>query len=143
MPGRPAVPVSLEGAARAAAPECCKGTARPVGARERSFTLHSAAPPDAVFRRRRLRFHPLISDYGFKATFGNEHNTVFLRRALQALIASEVPIEYVEFLPNGQLGLTPESRRGISRRMWGLTLRWCGRFSVSWPAPESRQPRLF
>ena len=68
-------------------------------------------------------FIPLISDYGFKATFGNEHNTLFLRRALQALIASEVPIEYVEFLPNEQLGLTPESRGGISRKMWGLTLR--------------------
>ena len=45
-------------------------------------------------------FIPLISDYGFKVTFGNEHNTLFLRRALQAFIASPVPIEYVEFLPN-------------------------------------------
>ena len=32
---------------------------------------------------------------------------------MQALIASPVPIEYVEFLPNEQLGLTPASRGGI------------------------------
>jgi hypothetical protein len=34
---------------------------------------------------------PSTSDYGFKVTFGNPHNTEFLRRALQALIRSEVP----------------------------------------------------
>lgn len=45
-------------------------------------------------------FIPIISDYGFKATFGNETNTLFLRRALQALIKSEVPIKEVKFDKN-------------------------------------------
>ena len=45
-------------------------------------------------------FIPIISDYGFKATFGNESNTLFLRRALQALIKSEVPIVDVKFDKN-------------------------------------------
>ena len=40
-------------------------------------------------------FIPLISDYGFKATFGNETNDLFLRTALQALIKSPVPIREV------------------------------------------------
>ena len=42
-------------------------------------------------------FIPIISDYGFKATFGNEANTLFLRRALQALIKSDIPIKEVKF----------------------------------------------
>jgi len=58
-------------------------------------------------------FIPLISDYGFKATFGNEHNSLFLRRALQALIQSEVPIVRVDFLPNEVHRLNPDSRGGV------------------------------
>ena len=59
------------------------------------------------------RFIPLLSDYGFKATFGNEANSLFLRRALQALIQSEIPIERVEFLPNEINRLAKDSRGGI------------------------------
>ena len=59
------------------------------------------------------RFLPLISDYGFKATFGNEAKPAFLRRALQALIKSEVPISEVRLLPNEQARLTADSRGGI------------------------------
>jgi predicted transposase/invertase (TIGR01784 family) len=58
-------------------------------------------------------FIPLISDYGFKATFGNEHNSLFLRQALQALIQSEVPIARVDFLPNEVHRLNPDSRGGV------------------------------
>ena len=58
-------------------------------------------------------FIPLISDYGFKATFGNEHNTLFLRRALQALIQSDTPIVEVTFLPNELVRLNPDSRGGV------------------------------
>lgn len=58
-------------------------------------------------------FIPLISDYGFKATFGNERDTLFLRRALQALIQSDTPIAEVAFLPNELLRLNPESRGGV------------------------------
>ncbi len=59
------------------------------------------------------RFIPLLSDYGFKVTFGNEGNTLFLRRALQALIESEVPITQVEFLPNEINRLSKDGRGGL------------------------------
>ena len=59
------------------------------------------------------RFIPLISDYGFKVTFGNETNTLFLRRALQALIKSPVPIIKVIFDKNTVEGYTTDSRSGV------------------------------
>ncbi len=58
-------------------------------------------------------FIPIISDYGFKATFGNEANTIFLRKALQALIKSDVPIKEVKFDKNTFEGLTQDGRSGI------------------------------
>ncbi len=58
-------------------------------------------------------FIPIISDYGFKATFGNEANTLFLRKALQALIKSEVPIKEVKFNKNTFEGITQDGRSGI------------------------------
>ena len=59
------------------------------------------------------RFIPLISDYGFKVTFGNEADTRFLRKALQALINSTVAIEQVTFIQNEIKGVTRDSRSGI------------------------------
>jgi len=59
------------------------------------------------------RFIPLLSDYGFKATFGNEANTLFLRIALQALTKSSSPIEEIKFLPTEHKGLTKDSRSSI------------------------------
>ena len=56
---------------------------------------------------------PIISDYGFKATFGNESNDLFLRKALQALIKSEVPITKIHFDKNAFEALTIDSRSGI------------------------------
>jgi len=58
-------------------------------------------------------FIPIISDYGFKATFGNEANTLFLRRALQALIKSKIPIKEVKFDKNTFEGITQDGRSGI------------------------------
>ena len=58
-------------------------------------------------------FIPIISDYGFKATFGNEANTLFLRKALQALIKSEVAIKEVKFDKNTFEGITQDGRSGI------------------------------
>ena len=58
-------------------------------------------------------FIPIISDYGFKATFGNEANTLFLRKALQALIKSKVPIKEVKFDKNTFEGITQDGRSGI------------------------------
>lgn len=56
---------------------------------------------------------PITSDYGFKATLGNETDTLFLRVALQALIKSNVPIQDVQFDKNAFEALTAESRSGI------------------------------
>ena len=58
-------------------------------------------------------FIPIISDYGFKATFGNEANTLFLRKALQALIKSDVVIREVKFDKNTFEGITQDGRSGI------------------------------
>lgn len=43
------------------------------------------------------RYLPFVSDYGFKVTFGNEKNTLFLKKALQALINSPYPIVEIQF----------------------------------------------
>lgn len=59
------------------------------------------------------RFISLLSDYGFKATFGNESDTRFLKKALQALIDSPVPISEVKFVKNDISALTKDSRSGI------------------------------
>lgn len=59
------------------------------------------------------RFISILSDYGFKATFGNEADTTFLKRALQALIDSPVPIKLVEFVKNDISAITIDSRSGI------------------------------
>ncbi|WP_232326035.1 Rpn family recombination-promoting nuclease/putative transposase [Spirosoma montaniterrae] len=56
---------------------------------------------------------PIISDYGFKATFGNEADSLFLRTALQALIKLETPIRAVHFDKNAFDALTVDSRSGI------------------------------
>ena len=59
------------------------------------------------------RFIPIISDYGFKSTFGNEKDTVFLRKALQLLIKSEIPIVEVGFENHTFEGISRDSRSGI------------------------------
>ncbi|MEZ0486081.1 Rpn family recombination-promoting nuclease/putative transposase [Fibrella aquatica] len=56
---------------------------------------------------------PIISDYGFKATFGNESDDLFLRTALQALIKSATPIREIHFDKNAFEALTLDSRSGI------------------------------
>lgn len=59
------------------------------------------------------RFISILSDYGFKVTFGNESDTRFLKKALQALINSPVAITEVTFVQNEIKGLTIDSRSGI------------------------------
>lgn len=59
------------------------------------------------------RFIPLVSDYGFKATFGNEADTRFLIKAIQTLINSPVAIQQVTFTQNEIKGVTRDSRSGI------------------------------
>jgi len=59
------------------------------------------------------KFISLLSDYGFKVAFADESNTLFLRRALQALIKSDIPIKKVQFLRNEFVGITKDSRSGV------------------------------
>ena len=59
------------------------------------------------------RFISLLSDYGFKVAFADESNTLFLRKALQALIQSETPIKKVRFLRNEFIGITEDARSGV------------------------------
>ena len=59
------------------------------------------------------KFISLLSDYGFKAVFADESDTIFLRKALQALIQSDTPIKKVTFLKNEFVGLTDEARGGV------------------------------
>jgi len=59
------------------------------------------------------KFISILSDYGFKLTFGDEKDTLFLRKSLEALIQSEVPIKEIKFLRNEFEGLTEDSRGGL------------------------------
>ena len=59
------------------------------------------------------KFISFLSDYGFKVTFGDESQTLFLRKALEALIESDVPIKEVKFLRNEFIGMTKFSRGGL------------------------------
>lgn len=59
------------------------------------------------------KFISILSDYGFKLTFADESDTTFLRKALQALIQSNVPIKKVTFLSNEFIGLTENARGGL------------------------------
>ena len=58
-------------------------------------------------------FLPFFSDYGFKVTFGNEADTLFLRTALQALTGRETPILSVQLDKHTIDGYTIQSRAGI------------------------------
>jgi PD-(D/E)XK nuclease family transposase len=62
-----------------------------------------------------FRFYQTMggSPLRFKVTFGNESDTRFLKKALQALINSSVPIKDVTFIQNEMKGLTIDSRSGI------------------------------
>lgn len=59
------------------------------------------------------RFISMLSDYGFKITFGNENHPKFLRKALQALIDSDIPIREVKFTKNEVTATTKDSRGGL------------------------------
>jgi len=55
-------------------------------------------------------YQPILTDYGFKASFGNQQNTLFLRRALKALIKSDVEIKSVKFVKNEYIGASKQGR---------------------------------
>ena len=59
------------------------------------------------------KFISLLSDYGFKVAFADESNSLFLRKALQALIQSKRRIRHVQILRNEFSGITKDSRGGV------------------------------
>ena len=67
----------------------------------------------ALEQKKLPAFIPFTSDYGFKVTFGNEENTLFLRRSIAALIQSPHPIVRVVFNKTTFEGVTKSSRSGI------------------------------
>ncbi len=66
-----------------------------------------------VMKDNERRFISMLSDYGFKVTFGNEAKPAFTKKAVQALIDSPTPIKHVNFISNEAPGLTEESRSGL------------------------------
>ncbi len=56
----------------------------------------------------------MLSDYGFKATFGNESDMTFLKQAIPALIDSDIPLRKLRFDTSEVKAYTKESRGGIS-----------------------------
>lgn len=58
-------------------------------------------------------FISLLSDYGFKVAFADESNTLFLRKALQALLQNNTPIKRVQFSRNELTATTSKARGGL------------------------------
>lgn len=58
-------------------------------------------------------FIPILSDYGFKVTFANPKNTLFLRKAIQTLIGTNETIERIRLGRNEFAGITRDSRGGL------------------------------
>ena len=56
---------------------------------------------------------PILSDYGFKVTFGNPNSHLFLKKALTALIQAKEPIKKIQILNNESVGLTASSRAAL------------------------------
>jgi predicted transposase/invertase (TIGR01784 family) len=59
------------------------------------------------------RLISLLTDYGFKITFANKKNRLFLRKALQLLIKSQIPVKKVKHLPTEIEGYTESARKGF------------------------------
>ncbi len=59
------------------------------------------------------RFISILSDFGFKRIFGNQTDTRFLRKVLQILIQSDVPIIEVQFDNTVHQGSSQTKRGGI------------------------------
>lgn len=55
----------------------------------------------------------LLTDYGFKITFANEKNRLFVRKAIQLLIESPTEIKSVKHLPTEFEGLVEDARKGF------------------------------
>jgi predicted transposase/invertase (TIGR01784 family) len=59
------------------------------------------------------RLISLLTDYGFKITFANEKNRIFVRKAIQLLIKSQTEIKSVKHLPTEFEGFVEDARKGF------------------------------
>ena len=59
------------------------------------------------------RLISILSDYGFKVTFGNERNHTFLRHALPLLLKSPLKVKHIRHLPTEIVGKTEAARKGL------------------------------
>jgi hypothetical protein len=55
----------------------------------------------------------MLTDYGFKVTFGNQRDTTFIRNALPLLMKSPMKVTKVKHLPTEIVGMTESSRKGF------------------------------
>ena len=55
----------------------------------------------------------ILSDYGFKLTFGNERDHTFLRNALPLLMKSTLKVKHIRHLPTEIVGKTEAARKGL------------------------------
>ena len=59
------------------------------------------------------RLVSILSDYGFKVTFGNEKDHTFLRNALPLLMKSSLKVKHIKHLPTEIVGQTEAARKGL------------------------------
>lgn len=78
---------------------------------EQNYTTHKMKKTNPTPAEK--RYISILSDYGFKVTFGNESDTRFLRKAIQLLIKSDIPIKEVIFEKNEMMALLKDTRSGI------------------------------
>jgi predicted transposase/invertase (TIGR01784 family) len=59
------------------------------------------------------RLISMLSDYGFKVTFGNERDHTFIRNALPLLLKMPLKVKKIRYLPTEIVGYTDSSRKGF------------------------------
>jgi predicted transposase/invertase (TIGR01784 family) len=59
------------------------------------------------------RLISMLSDFGFKMTFGNQKDHTFLRNALPLLLKLPIKIRKIRHLPNEVIGMTESGRKGL------------------------------
>ncbi len=59
------------------------------------------------------RLISILSDYGFKVTFGNERDHTFLRHALPLLLKFSLKVKHIRHLPTEIVGKTEAARKGL------------------------------
>jgi predicted transposase/invertase (TIGR01784 family) len=59
------------------------------------------------------RLISMLSDFGFKKTFGNEKDHTFIRKALPLLLKIPLKIRKIRYLPTEFLGITESNRKGF------------------------------